>query len=154
MVDRDKVEGLIRHQQQYTAYLKEILEQDQEEFTRDPRSIGSARYYLQVAIETCINITNHIIAAERLRAPKDYKDSFQVLNEAGILPDDLTRTMRELAGLRTFLFTSTGMWMTEWSMKGYILNWVTSRPLWTISWPIWSELPLESDGSQAACRAG
>ena len=34
MVDRDKVEGLIRHLQQYTAYLQEIVEQDQEEFTR------------------------------------------------------------------------------------------------------------------------
>ena len=103
MVDRDKIEGLIRHLQQYTAYLQGIVEQDQEEFLGDPRSIGSARYYLQVTIETCINIANHIIATERLRAPKDYKDSFQVLNEAGILPDDFTRTMRELAGMRNLL---------------------------------------------------
>ena len=28
----------------------------------------------------------------------------QVLNEAGILPDDFTLTMRELAGLRNLLF--------------------------------------------------
>lgn len=103
MVDRDKIEGLIRHLQQYTAYLQEIVVQDQGEFLGDPRSIGSARYYLQVSIETCINIANHIIATDRLRGPKDYKDSFQVLNEAGILPDDFTRTMRELAGLRNLL---------------------------------------------------
>ena len=103
MVDRDKIEGLIRHLRQYTAYLQEIVEQDQGKFLGDHRSIGSARYYLQVAIETCINIANHIIASERLRAPKDYKDSFKVLNEAGILPDDFTRTMRELAGLRNLL---------------------------------------------------
>jgi hypothetical protein len=73
MVDRDKIESLIRHLRQYTAYLQEIVELDQGEFLRDPRSIGSARYYLQIAIETCINIANHIIASERLRAPKDYK---------------------------------------------------------------------------------
>jgi uncharacterized protein YutE (UPF0331/DUF86 family) len=79
MVDRDKVEGLIRHLRQYTTY------------------------YLQVSIETCINIENHIIATEKLRAPKDYKDSFKVLNEAGILSDDLTQVMRELAGLRNLL---------------------------------------------------
>lgn len=70
---------------------------------RDPKSVGSARYYLQVSIETCINIANHIIASERLCTPQDYKDSFAVLNEAGILPDDLTPTMRELAGLRNLL---------------------------------------------------
>ena len=103
MVDRDKIEGLIRHLQQYAGHLQEIVEQDQEVFLGDPRSIGSARYYLQVTIETCINIANHIIATERLRAPKDYKDSFQVLNEAGILPDDFTRTMQELAGMRNLL---------------------------------------------------
>ena len=69
----------------------------------DHKSIGSARYYLQVSIETCINIANHIIATERFRAPQDYRDSFTVLNEAGILPDDSTQTMRELAGLRNLL---------------------------------------------------
>jgi uncharacterized protein YutE (UPF0331/DUF86 family) len=103
MVDRDKVEGLIRHLRQYTTYLHEIAVQDLQEFLKDQRSIGSARYYLQVSIETCINIANHIIATEKLRAPKDYKDSFKVLNEAGILSDDLTQVMRELAGLRNLL---------------------------------------------------
>ena len=65
--------------------------------------IGSARYYLQVSIETCINIANHIIATERLRAPKDYKDVFNVLAEASILPADFARTMQALAGLRNLL---------------------------------------------------
>ncbi len=103
MVDRDKIEGLIRHLRQYTSYLRQIRDQDRQEFIKDPRSVGSARYYLQVSIESCINIANHIIATERFRAPKDYKDTFLVLNEAGVLPDDFTRTMRELAGLRNLL---------------------------------------------------
>jgi uncharacterized protein YutE (UPF0331/DUF86 family) len=103
MVDRDKIEGLIRHLRQYTTYLQEIVEQDREDFLKDPKSVGSARYYLQVSIETCIGIANHIIATDRLRAPQDYKDSFKVLNEAGILPDEFTRTMREMAGLRNLL---------------------------------------------------
>jgi uncharacterized protein YutE (UPF0331/DUF86 family) len=50
-----------------------------------------------------INIANHLIATQRLRAPRDYRDSFTVLNEAGILPPELTQTMRELAGLRNLL---------------------------------------------------
>lgn len=103
MVDRDKVEGLIRHLQEYTGFLRDIAQQDRGAFLEDHKSIGSARYYLQVSIETCINIANHIIATEGLRAPQDYRDSFAVLNQAGILPDDLTQTMRELAGLRNLL---------------------------------------------------
>jgi uncharacterized protein YutE (UPF0331/DUF86 family) len=103
VVDRDKIEGLIRHLREYTSFLRQIVQQDRAAFLNDPKSIGSARYYLQVSIETCISIANHIIAAERLRAPQDYRDTFTVLNEASILPDDLTQTMRELAGLRNLL---------------------------------------------------
>jgi uncharacterized protein YutE (UPF0331/DUF86 family) len=103
MVDRDKVEGLIRHLRQYTGYLRDIAKLDREEFLDDPMAIGSARYYLQVSIESCIDIANHIIATERLRAPKDYKDTFKVLNETGIIPDEFTGTMRAMAGLRNLL---------------------------------------------------
>ncbi|MFQ6015923.1 MAG: DUF86 domain-containing protein [Anaerolineae bacterium] len=34
---------------------------------------------------------------------KDYRDAFQVLNEVGIIPDDFTRTMRAMAGMRNLL---------------------------------------------------
>ncbi len=103
MVDRDKIETFIRHLGQYTSYLRDVAGLELEEFLNNPHAIGSARYYLQVAIETCLNIANHIIASQRLRAPRDYRDTFTVLHEASILPDDLTRTMRELAGLRNLL---------------------------------------------------
>ena len=103
MVDRDKLEGLIRNLRRYTEVLRQIAQRDEAGFVSDPVVIGSARYYLQVAIETCINMANHLIAAERLRAPQDYKDTFAVLNEAGIIPAECARTMRELAGLRNLL---------------------------------------------------
>lgn len=66
-------------------------------------AIGSAGYYLLVSIEACLVLANHIIVTQGLRAPKDYKDSFKVLNEAGILPDDFVPTMQALAGLRNLL---------------------------------------------------
>lgn len=103
MVDRDKIDGLLHHLRRYTGYLMEIVRQDRQSFLDDPQATGSLRYYLQVSIETCISIGNHIIAAEQLRSPKDYKDVFRVLMEAGVLPDDLSTTMRELAGLRNIL---------------------------------------------------
>ena len=103
MVDRDKIDGLIRHLRQYLAYLRQLALVPPAEFLADPHLVGSARYYLTVAIETCLDIANHLIAAEGLRAPTDYKDTFRVLSEARILPDGLTTTMRALAGLRNLL---------------------------------------------------
>lgn len=44
-----------------------------------------------------------MIASEGLRAPHDYKDTFRVLNEADILPDDMATTMQSLAGLQNLL---------------------------------------------------
>ena len=66
-------------------------------------AIGSARGYLLVSIEVCLALANHINATQGLRAPKEYRDSFRVLNEAGILPDDFLSTMQALAGLRNLL---------------------------------------------------
>jgi len=103
MVDRDKVEGLIRHLRQYLTYLRQLASLAPTEFLADPHAIGSARYYLTVAIEACLDIASHLIASEGLRAPRDYKDTFRVLNEVGILPDELTVTMQSLAGLRNLL---------------------------------------------------
>jgi uncharacterized protein YutE (UPF0331/DUF86 family) len=103
MVERDKIENLVHQLRKCTGLLREMAQLEETRFLGDPVAIGAARYYLQVAIETCINMANHIIASGRLRAPRDYRDTFAVLNETGILPDDLTRTMRELAGLRNLL---------------------------------------------------
>lgn len=103
MVDQDKVEGLIRHLRQYLTYLRELASMTETKFLADPHAIGSARYYLTVAIEACLDIAGHLIASEGLRAPHDYKDTFRVLNEAGILPNDATITMQSLAGLRNLL---------------------------------------------------
>jgi len=103
MVDPERVEQQIHLIRRYTRNLQDIARNPLAEFLDDPHAVGSARYYLQASIESCINIANHIIASEGFRAPRDYKDSFRILNEAGILPDDLSRTMRAMAGLRNLL---------------------------------------------------
>ena len=44
---------------------------------------------LQMMIETCVDITGHIIADEGYRIPKSYADAFKVLHENNILEDKL-----------------------------------------------------------------
>ena len=103
MANQDKIEGLIRHLRQSLTYLHELASLQESQFLTDPHAIGSARYYLTISIEACLDIAGHLIASEGLRAPRNYKDTFGVLNEAGILPDELAATMRSLAGLRNLL---------------------------------------------------
>lgn len=103
MVNREKVEGLIRQQQGYLKYLRVLAQVDEERFLSDPDKTGAAKYYLLVAIETCIDICNHVISAQNFRAPIDYADIFEVLSEEKIFPEEFARTLRKMAGFRNRL---------------------------------------------------
>ena len=48
-------------------------------------------------------MANHIIAAERYRAPKDYADSFAVLEENGIFQQQLGHNLRQMTKFRNRL---------------------------------------------------
>lgn len=56
-----------------------------------------------MSIECCLDVANHIIAAEKFRAPKDYADTFAVLGEAGILDQDLAQHLKQMAKFRNRL---------------------------------------------------
>ncbi|MCS7193199.1 MAG: DUF86 domain-containing protein, partial [Armatimonadetes bacterium] len=58
---------------------------------------------LQTAVESCINIGNHIIARLGLRAPKDYADVFKILAEAQVLSYELAQQMMDMARFRNLL---------------------------------------------------
>jgi len=88
---------------QYLSYLQELSQVEQTAFLSDPLKLGSAKYYLQISIETCINLGTHIISAKSYRAPRDYRDVFTVLLENSILSEELTRKLRQMAGLRNRL---------------------------------------------------
>lgn len=76
---------------------------DQTRFLGDALASGAAKYYLQTAIETCIDIGNHIISSEGYRAPRDYRDVFTILEENGVVRSVQADNLRQMAGLRNRL---------------------------------------------------
>ena len=74
-----------------------------DKFLKDKILIGSAKYYLQVSIECCLDVANHIIAAERFRVPRDYADSFKVIEEQALVPEDLGKRLQQMAKFRNRL---------------------------------------------------
>jgi uncharacterized protein YutE (UPF0331/DUF86 family) len=99
----EKITNKIIQLDEYLKILKQIGKTDKDAFIKDNILIGSAKYYLQVSIEVCLDVASHIIASERFRAPKDYADSFSVLNEAGIISSDLCNKLRQMAKFRNRL---------------------------------------------------
>jgi uncharacterized protein YutE (UPF0331/DUF86 family) len=65
--------------------------------------LGGVKYYLQVAVECCIDAANHLIARENWRAPASYADSFAVLAEQGVIPADFLAKARRMTGMRNRL---------------------------------------------------
>lgn len=103
MVNSLKIDRLIGHLTEYVTHLQNLGDLGQEAVLSDPYKVGAARYYLQVAIEACIDIGNHIIASDRLGVPTSHRETFQLLSQAGILPDDFARTFQQMASMRNRL---------------------------------------------------
>jgi len=103
MVSIDKITDKFGQLDEFLAILKGMRKTPVDKFLKDKILIGSAKYYLQVSIECCLDIANHIIAAEGFRAPKDYADSFKVLEEHDVFDDHLGIKLRQMAKFRNRL---------------------------------------------------
>jgi uncharacterized protein YutE (UPF0331/DUF86 family) len=102
-MDNEKITNKLMQIDEFLELLNQIGSTKEDQFVNDKILIGSAKYYLQVSIEACLDVANHIIASERLRAPKDYADSFSVLNETGFISTELCRKLRQMAKFRNRL---------------------------------------------------
>ena len=103
MVSIEKISQKFIQLENYLELLKQISEESEEAFLKNQIIIGSAKYYLLVSIECCLDVANHIIASQRLRAPTDYADSFTVLEDKGIFHQQLGQRLRQMAKFRNRL---------------------------------------------------
>ena len=103
MVSFEKVVHKFQQLDEYLKILEKISKTPKETFLIDKILIGSAKYYLQVSIECCLDVANHIIASEKLRAPRDYSDSFLVIQEEGLISSELGDKLRQMAKFRNRL---------------------------------------------------
>lgn len=55
---------------------------------------------LERAVQLCVDISNHLIAASDARPPASMGEAFDVLAEEGILPFELAKRMRKAVGFR------------------------------------------------------
>ncbi|HEY3490299.1 MAG TPA: DUF86 domain-containing protein [Candidatus Deferrimicrobiaceae bacterium] len=58
---------------------------------------------LQMMIETCADIANHVISDECMRVPTGYADTFRVLSENGVISPDLSSVMEKMAKFRNIV---------------------------------------------------
>ena len=103
MIFTERITDKFSRLDEYLGVLDGMRATPIDKFLKDKVLVGGAKYYLQVSIECCLDIANHIIAAEGFRAPRDYADSFKVLEEHNVVDEDLGMKLREMAKFRNRL---------------------------------------------------
>lgn len=103
LFDQEKMAKLVSELRKSVERLRAIANLRQNEFLNDPDKIGSAKYHFIVAIESCIDMCNHVISLNGYRVPEDYADTFKVIGEVGALDMDFTDELRNMAKFRNRL---------------------------------------------------
>ncbi len=101
--DKNKVTKLSSEINGALDRLHDLSNLEKKVFLSDPYKLASAKYFLIVAIEGTIDICNHLISMNKLRAPEDYADSFRVIGDSGILKNDFVKRLVEMARFRNRL---------------------------------------------------
>lgn len=103
MVDRETVERRLLKLEQSLRKLNELSKVSWDEYIKDEGIQDRVERNMQTAAQICIDIGSHVIADRGCRAPYGYGDIFTVLQEEGLLPQDLANTMKQIAGFRNIL---------------------------------------------------
>ncbi len=101
--DEEKLERFTSEIYQSLNKMKELARLDLSHFTDDVHKVASAKYFLIVAIESAIDLSNHIISKNRFRQPEGYADTFKVLEEEGILEERFADELEKMARFRNRL---------------------------------------------------
>ena len=85
MVDRDLLLRKLADLDQYLGQAAEYRDITIDQYRGDWKTQRIIERTLQMTIELCVDIANHIIADRGLRVPATYAEAFDVLGEAGLL---------------------------------------------------------------------
>ena len=97
LLQLDRLEGFLRH----LGNIQDEIKGNEKNL--DATVQAAAERNLQICIEECINIGNHLISGLHLARADTYKDVFLRLEEAKIISGDLSTKMQEFATFRNRL---------------------------------------------------
>lgn len=101
--DRDRVSKLVGEIEKALKNLEDLSSLSKAIFLEDIHKISSAKYNFIVAIEGIVDICNHLISQNKLRAPEDYADTFKVMEETGAFDKEFAETLIKMVRFRNRL---------------------------------------------------
>jgi uncharacterized protein YutE (UPF0331/DUF86 family) len=103
MMDKEMIEKKFDIIEENLKYLKSARKVSLEFFASDFEKIQAAKHSLQEAIEACLDIANHIIAAKGFERAEEYSMMFEILAKNNIISSRLKSNLMEMARFRNLL---------------------------------------------------
>ena len=103
MVDRDLILRRLASLETYLDQLALYRGIDADGYRADWKTQRIVERTLHLAIETCMDVADHIVADRRLRVPETGAESFEILAEAGLLQAPLGTALASMVGFRNIL---------------------------------------------------
>lgn len=103
MVDTTLVLRKLADLDEYLGQISEYADISVDEYSNDWKVQRIVERTLQMMIETCLDISGHIISAAGYRAPDSYADMFRILQENGILKKSHLPAMDKMAKFRNIV---------------------------------------------------
>jgi uncharacterized protein YutE (UPF0331/DUF86 family) len=96
---RRRLDALLR----YLSRLEPFGSVPRDQFVAEPDTHVLAERYLHLAIESALDVANHVIADSGFEAPETYRDAFAILARHGVIDDVLAGELQAWAGFRNVL---------------------------------------------------
>ena len=103
VVDRDLILRKLADLDLYLTQLAPYRELDVAGYNADWRTQRIVERTLHLAIETCMDVADHIVADRRLKVPETGAATFESLGEAKMLPPELATSLARMVGFRNIL---------------------------------------------------
>ncbi|UCC86997.1 MAG: DUF86 domain-containing protein [Anaerolineales bacterium] len=103
MDEQDVIQERLKLLSDYTNDLLELQNVDLTTYTENKLIRRTVERTLDLAVEACLDIGQHIIVREGFRTPGDNKDVFLVLSEEGIIPSEFLPNLVSMARFRNLI---------------------------------------------------
>ena len=103
MVDKPLILRKLSELDQYYKQIKEYEKTTLTQYSRDWKIQRIIERTLQMMIETCVDISSHIISGQEFRVPKSYSDTFKILFEEKIVNEQLYNALEKMAKFRNIV---------------------------------------------------
>lgn len=103
MTNQAVIENKISAVKKYQGIVDSYKRYSQQEIEANIDLRGAVERYLYLMVQATIDLADALVAYKQFRKPTSMSESFDILNEEGIIPKELTEKMVKMTGFRNII---------------------------------------------------